>query len=214
MILYVVRHAESEANEKEILGSRMPFSLSEKGRQQAAIIAESFIKDHSPQLVVCSPLIRARETAEAFVSEIRRMESPGKLSDPLLVEREEITEQQLGRYAGMSYSEIESAEGYVHDRAARWDWIPEGGGESYQMIAERVKPFFTWLDSRSEKEILVVSHAVTMRLIRAHLEMTLPEYPLPIARNGEIWKLEYRGYGHKHEIESLIYEDVVPERRA
>ena len=82
------------------------------------------------------------------------------------------------------------------------------------MIANRVRPFFSWLDGRSEQEILVVSHAVTMRLIRAHLEMTLPEYPLPIARNGEVWKLSYQGLGTRHEIESLIYEDTVPEHRA
>ena len=210
MNLYIVRHAESEANEKEILASRLPFPLSETGRRQAAVIARAFLADHRPDLVVCSPLVRSRQTAEYFVSEAA---SAGYGSTPM-VEREEITEQQLGRYAGMSYREIESAEGYVHDRGARWDWVPEGGGESYRMIADRVTPFFAWLDDRKEKEILVVSHAVTMRLIRAHLEMTLPEYPLPIAKNGEVWKLTYRGLGNRHEIESLIYEDTVPERRA
>lgn len=209
MTLYFVRHAESEANEKEILGSRMPFPLSETGRTQAAAVAESFLADHSPDMVVCSPLIRARQTAEAFTEAI----AARGFSIPL-VEREEITEQQLGRYAGLSYKELETAEGYVHDRGARWDWVPEGGGESYAMIAERLKPFFNWLDSREEDEILVVTHAVTMRLIRACLENSLPEYPLPIAKNGEVWKLDYKGLGARHEIESLIYEDLVPEHRA
>lgn len=210
MTLYIVRHAESEANEKEILASRLPFPLSGTGRRQAAGIARAFLEDHRPDLVVCSPLIRSRQTAEYFV---QAAEAAGYGSAPL-VELEEVTEQELGRYAGMTYEVLESAVGYEHERGARWDWVPEGGGESYRMIAERVKPFFTWLDNREEREVLVVSHAVTMRLIRAHLEMTLPGYPLPIAKNGEVWKLSYKGLGHRHVIESLIYEDIVPERRA
>ena len=76
------------------------------------------------------------------------------------------------------------------------------------------KPFFAWMDSRCEEEILVVCHAVTMRLLRAHLEDILPEYPLTIARNGEVCKLIYRGLGRRHKIESLVYEDEVPVRRA
>ena len=205
MILYVVRHAESEANAKNILAGRLDYPLSKAGESQAKTVAAAFCADHAPQVIVCSPLKRARQTAEVF-----GMAAGG----PPLVVREEITEAHLGCYSGLTYTQLESTEGYVHDRAARWDWVPDGGGESYAMIAERVKPFFAWLDARPEKKILVVCHAVTMRLIRAHLEDTLPEYPLSIAKNGEVWKLAYEGLGRKHAIESLIYEDVVPKRRA
>jgi len=205
MRLFIVRHAESEANERDILASRIDYPLSNAGRAQAEAVARAFIAENRPELVVCSPLKRARQTAEAFAR------AGGGI--PTVV-REEITEVHLGRYSGLTYAEIETADGYVHERSARWDWVPDGGGESYAMIAERVEPFFVWLDGRPENAVLVVSHAVTMRLLRAHLEATLPEYPLPIARNGEVWSLDYRGLGRAHEISSRVYDDAVPHRRA
>ncbi len=211
MTLYVVRHAESEANERDILASRKDFPLSGTGARQAVHVAAAFMKDHAPEMIITSPLIRAKQTGDAFVSQGIINDHPPQF----MTIREELTEQELGRYAGMTYKELETAEGYEHDRTKRWDWVPEGGGESYSMVADRLVPFFEWLDRQQKpKEILVVTHAVTMRMIRAHLEMSLPDYPQEIARNGEVWKIEYRGFGNPHEIESLIYDDSVPERRA
>lgn len=31
--------------------------------------------------------------------------------------------------------------GYCRDRTARWHWVPDGEGESYEMIAVRVQSF-------------------------------------------------------------------------
>ncbi|MDC7241319.1 MAG: histidine phosphatase family protein, partial [Spirochaetales bacterium] len=84
------------------------------------------------------------------------------------------------------------------------DWIPEGGGESYAMIADRVKSFFSSFDPEDDRNVLVVTHAVTFRLIRAVLENTLPLYPESFPNNGEIWKVDFRGVGKRHEIESLL----------
>ena len=61
-IVYFVRHGESEANITPVyqpLGS----PLSDKGRQQAKLIAERIAKVSFEALVV-SPLFRAKETAE------------------------------------------------------------------------------------------------------------------------------------------------------
>jgi broad specificity phosphatase PhoE len=90
---------------------------------------------------------------------------------------------------------------------ARWEWVPEGGGESYKTVADRVRVFFEWLQQSTisdEDTILVVTHAVTMRMIRALLENTIPSYPESIAANGEIWRTRYKGLGITHEIESLL----------
>jgi broad specificity phosphatase PhoE len=92
----------------------------------------------------------------------------------------------------------------MHDRSKRWRWIPEGGGESYEMIANRLVPFFQSLESLEGDSILFVTHAVTLRLIKATLEQTLPDYPLNIAKNGEIWKVEFTGLGNIHEIDSIF----------
>ena len=181
-----MRHGESLANEKNILASRQDFSLSPKGKRDAGVIALEFTQKIGPLTgILSSPLSRARETAAPFC----------RISGLELEIEESVIEQELGDYAGMTYFQIEKAPGYEHDRTRRWDWIPSGGGESYSMIADRLIPFFEGMEKKAIANpggaLLVVTHAVTMRLIRASLETTLPQYPQEIAKNGEIWEVDY-----------------------
>ena len=182
-----MRHGESEANSRDILASRRDFPLTERGQADAEEIAREF-RDSTGRLtaIISSPLLRARQTAEPFC----RLYGIEPEIEPAL------TEQELGDYAGMTYAEIEKAPGYETDRTKRWDWVPRGGGESYSMIADRITPFFNAMEDRAGREeqgaVLVVTHAVTLRLVRAFLEKTLPDYPGEIAHNGEIWEVDYR----------------------
>jgi broad specificity phosphatase PhoE len=110
----------------------------------------------------------------------------------------------MGAFAGKTYAEAEADPAYELDRSRRWDWSPPGG-ESYRAIAWRLRPFFARLDARSEKRILIVTHAVALRLIVAILEDSLPAYPVALARNAEILEVDYRGLGQRHEITSHYY---------
>ncbi|MEX1326207.1 MAG: histidine phosphatase family protein [Desulfobacterales bacterium] len=191
---YFIRHAQSEANFKGILASRQDYPLTEKGGREAVVIASEFKNIAKLDRIFCSPLIRAQQTAqpiaEAFGLDV---EIDGR-----------ITEQDLGVFSGMTYAELDDRPDYMHQRSKRWEWVPEGGGESYEMIANRLKPFFHSLESLQGNSILSVTHAVTLRLIKATLEQTLPDYPHDIARNGEIWKVRFRGLGNIHEVESIF----------
>jgi len=192
--IYFIRHAQSEANLKDVLASRQDFPLTEKGRQDAVAIAEEFKQIAELDRIVSSPLLRAQQTAQpiadAFVLDVET--------------DERITEQELGVFAGLNYAELDERPDYMHDRAKRWEWVPEGGGESYKMIADRLKPFFQSLETLEGDSILFVTHAVTMRLIKATLEQTLPEYPYEIAKNGEIWKVKFTKPGDVHVVESIF----------
>lgn len=194
--LYFIRHAQSEANKLDVLASRQDFPLSEQGMIDAAEIALQFKGLAELDRIVASPLIRAQQTASPFA------EAFGGLS----VEADErLIEQDLGEFSGMTYDQLQGRSDYMHDRTRRWNWVPEGGGESYKMVAERLKPFFQAMDLLKEEErVLFVTHAVTMRLIRACLEQTCPNYPRNIAHNGEIWKVDFRGSTVAHEIESIF----------
>ena len=192
--IYFVRHAQSEANLKDILASRQDFHLTEQGIADAKAIAAEFKQTANINRVFASNLTRAKQTAAAFAQEFG-----------IEVEIDDrITEQELGKFAGKTYAELDAEPTYMHDRDKRWEWVPDGGGESYKMIAERLVPFFQDLDSLEGESILFVTHAVTMRMIKAILEQTLPEYPYNIAHNGEIWKIEYKGYGATHSVESIF----------
>lgn len=180
--LYLIRHAESVANADNLLAGRIDYPLSSTGKLDAAAIATEFAANFKVDLIWCSPLLRAQQTAAPFLV---------ACNAPLRID-ERIQEQHMGRFSGKSYPEVELDAGYCHDRTARWDWVPEGGGESYRMIAERVESFLIDLRAQCEREklqgVLIVTHAVTLRLFRACLEATLPRYPERIAGNGEVWR--------------------------
>ena len=62
MRLYLVRHAEAAPGEPDELRSLTP-----EGRRQARHLAERLAEsDPRPAAVLCSPLLRARETADAL----------------------------------------------------------------------------------------------------------------------------------------------------
>jgi len=192
--IYFIRHTQSEANLKDILASRQDFPLTEKGRQEAVVIAAEFKDIAQLDRIFCSPLIRAQQTAQPIA------ETFG-----LDVETDErITEQDLGVFSGMTYAELDDRPDYMHERSKRWKWIPKGGGESYQMIANRLEPFFQSLESLEGDSILFVTHAVTLRIVKATLEQTLPGYSREIAKNGEVWKVQFTGLGNIHEVESIF----------
>jgi broad specificity phosphatase PhoE len=188
-----MRHSQSEANLKEILASRQDFPLTQSGRQEAAVIAAEFKKIAQLDRIFCSPLTRAQQTAQPIA------EAFG-----LNIETDErLTEQDLGVFSGMTYAELDDHPDYMHERSKRWKWIPEGGGESYEMIAKRLEPIFQSLESLEGDGILFVTHAVTLRMVKAILEQTLPDYPHEIAKNGEIWKVQFAGPGNIYDVESI-----------
>jgi broad specificity phosphatase PhoE len=192
--VYFIRHTQSEANLKDILASRQDFPLSQKGRQEAVMIASEFKGIARLDRIFCSPLMRAQQTAQPIA------EAFG-----LDVEIDErLTEQDLGVFSGLTYAELEDRPDYMHERSKRWKWIPAGGGESYEMIASRLAPLFQSLASLQGNSILFVTHAVTLRIVRATLEQTLPDYPYQTARNGEIWKVPFTGPGNIHKVESIF----------
>lgn len=193
--LYFMRHAQSEANLADILASQMDFPLTEQGHNDAKAIAEEFNQQHKITKLIASPLSRAQQTAAPF-AEIFALP---------VTDEPSVIEQALGKYAGKTYAELDDEPNYCHDRSQRWTWVPEQGGESYAMIAERLQPFFAALPVDGDESILIITHAVTMRMIKAILANILPEYPHEIAHNGEVWKVEFKGVGEAHQIESLFF---------
>ncbi len=184
------------------MASHLPYPLTQAGKEDAALIARELSKQVYIDRIITSPLLRAKQTAECFA---------GKYDLPM-EEEPRMAEQNLGMYSGMGYDQVKKEKDYEQVISKRWNWHPPKGGESYKMIAERVSAFFAELDKSfvnqkadsENQNILIVTHAVTLRLIRAVLEQSLPAYPEKFPNNGEIWKIPYKGLGHKHTIESLL----------
>jgi len=139
--------------------------------------------------------VRAKQTAEPF-----------RVEGVPFIEDERLMEQNLGEFEGKTYAEAEADELYQQDRSARWNWDSKGV-ESYEVISKRITSFFEELDP-SGPDILIVTHAVAMRLMRGLLENTYPLYPSQLAQNGEIWEVDFKGIGTAHTITSLFVEDL------
>lgn len=118
----------------------------------------------------------------------------------------------------MTYQQAEADAGYCRDRTACWQWVPDGGGESYEMIAARVQSFLDDFVEQSRRlklgHVLIVTHAVTLRLFRACLEKTLPKYPEKIAANGEIWRVDLGEPGEAKSIDQIMLPLPLREHRA
>ena len=65
--LYLVRHAESVANADNLLAGRIDYPLSPTGKLDAAAIATEFAAKIDVDLIWCSPLLRAQQTAAPFL---------------------------------------------------------------------------------------------------------------------------------------------------
>ena len=196
MMLYFIRHAESEANKNRILASQLPFPLTPAGREESAAIALELKETVRINRIISSPLLRAMETAEPFSAAFKvPIETDDRLS-----------EQNLGIFSGMTYDEVKKHPDYEQDSLKRWNWVPAGGGESYEMIARRVRGFLSDFEKNGTGDVncLVVTHAVVFRLIRGVLENTLPVYPKAFPNNGEIWKVDFSKPGKTHPIESIL----------
>lgn len=191
-----MRHAESEANRLDVLASQLQYPLSTQGMADAELISDRFSTLQYPPIerIVTSPLIRARQTAIPFE---RRFGVDATVDEALI-------EQNIGTLAGMACKTAEAHPGYQHDKSKRWDWHPPGGGESYGDIAGRLGQFFSrvedWMETGDLRTTLVVTHAVTLRLIYAIITGMTPEYPTWMAGNGEIWSVDFQGRGIPAEI--------------
>lgn len=195
--LFFIRHAESEANRLDILAGQLDYPLTEKGKNDISLIAQQFHSEHSIDMIISSPLKRAFQTAEAFST---------RFSLPVLTDKR-LIEQDIGIFQGKSYADLENDKNYEHDRTKRWDWVPQNG-ESYRMMADRLRSFFeACINDLQGKKVLIVTHAVTLRIIRGLLENSLPAYPSVIAKNGEVWITSLSEIGKKHTIEEYSISD-------
>ena len=149
-MIFVVRHGETEWNAVNKVLGRTDIPLNNKGMEQAYELARS-LKDLKIDIFLCSPLCRARQTADAISNEtgIRY-----KIDDRLI-------EQDFGKFEGVNRFDG----GYQEAKREYFARYP--GGESYFDLAARVFPLIKELDGANA---LLVTHGGICRIIRNYFE--------------------------------------------
>jgi len=161
--LIFLRHGETAFNAENRLQGQLDIPLNARGREQARTVGRTIGARIKPEIerleaaaaFIASPLERARETMEIARDAIGLPARSYRL-DPAL---KELT---FGDWEGLTWPEIAARDpkGVRARSQDKWSFVPPGG-ESYAMLAERVR---AWLGGLSG-DALIVSHGGVARAL-------------------------------------------------
>lgn len=164
MLLYIIRHGETEWNAVGRLQGSADIPLNESGRELARITGEA-LKEVLFDLMITSPLKRARETGELTIAPSQAYY--GK-EIPVL-EEDRLREIDWGSWEGLgcvesNYEIPDSHYNLFFTDALRFSGSPDG--ESVRDVCGRTAEFFQELIHKKEyedKTILISAHGCSMR---------------------------------------------------
>ena len=161
--LIFARHGETAYNAENRLQGQLDIPLNARGREQARALGRTLSARFGAELerleaaeaFVASPLVRARETIE-IAREAMGL-PPGRYRLDASLE-----ELSFGAWEGLTWPEIEARDpkGIRARNTDKWRFAPPGG-ESYAMLAERLRPWLAGLTG----DAFVVSHGGVARAL-------------------------------------------------
>lgn len=150
MKIYLIRHGQVNHNLYKKYNREDEY-LNETGIKQADQLKES-IKDIDYELIISSPLIRAKHTAEIINFKNKKV---------LIDER--LKERDPGSLSGQSIN--------VTDREEYWNYystIQYGTSENIQLFFERVNKFLVNLKNKGYEKIIIVAHSGVTKAFNAY----------------------------------------------
>ena len=141
MLVFVVRHGESETNEKGLWTGWLDVNLTDKGKEDARK-AGDFLKNFHFDYIYTSDLKRAKETAMTAVP------------DCSFEETELLREINVGTISGKPISSLTDEQ---KDNASRNGYI-DYGGETKVQFKNRISQFMQRLEGLNCSNVAVFSH--------------------------------------------------------
>lgn len=148
-MIYVARHGQTQWNVEKRICGHADVALTELGYRQAEELAIKVSQLEQPiTKIICSPLIRAKETARIIAEK-----------NNLSIETDKrLMEMDFGKFDGLPIDNSEF-------QKVRLEFsLPFEGGESILDVAGRVHPLLNEL-SRTEDAYLLVCHNALLRVI-------------------------------------------------
>lgn len=143
MSLYETRHGETDWNVLKKVQGKVDIPLNNNGIEQAKYTRDKVL-DKNIDLIICSPLLRARQTAEVINQ---------ALNVPILYD-ERISERDFGEFEGKKTSEF--------DYVGFWSYKSNYSYERAENISAFFKRIYAFLDDiikqYGDKNILIVGH--------------------------------------------------------
>ena len=153
-LIYLIRHAHPDYphGEKMCLGRRCDLPLSRDGQEQALALRRYFAS-LPLEAVYSSPLLRARQTAQAVAADKR----------PLII-LDDLIELDGGEWDGLPFCEIRKRYPGSHLRP-----LTPPGGETDESGLSRMQKALNAAAKKTEHCAAIVAHGGVNRLLLCHL---------------------------------------------
>ena len=163
MKIYATRHGQTNWNKADKICGITDVELTDKGREQAKELAEKCAERGDIDIIICSPLKRARDTAQAVADKIHKE----------IIIDEGLTEWNYGSYEGLH----RSAEGFPNAKI-QFGCKMKGGGESLLQLTHRVYSVIDKVrEQYPDKNVLLVCHGGVCRVIETYFnDMTTEQF--------------------------------------
>ncbi len=156
MNLYITRHGQTSWNAANKICGITDVDLTDKGLKQAEQLANQIFKDNKEiDLIISSPLKRARQTAEII----------GNINSIKVITDDRLIEQNYGIYEGVDSKNID----FQNNKKNFAFKYP--GGESMMLVAHRIYGLLNDIKEKyHDKNVLLVSHGGVCRIINTYFE--------------------------------------------
>ncbi len=178
MHIYMVRHGQSNDNAHKLVSGDRETELTELGKRQAKQAGKK-AKELSIDVIICSPLTRAQQTAHIITDEL-------DMSPAHIITLQDLRERDLGDLEGRSYAKNDRLNGnfpaveHIH------------GVEPLNYFHARVQNGLRdILREHSTQNVLIVAHFIVGRMLRVVVEGRKAHaiYDEPRLENGVIYPL-------------------------
>jgi broad specificity phosphatase PhoE len=144
---YFLRHGQTQWNAEGRFQGHTDIPLNDLGLSQAQNAADALARC-DVDLIIASPLVRARKTAEIVAQH---------LGKPLLVDAE-LKERHFGAFEGLVVNEVKAQFGLQpHERLVRH--LPADAEQWHETGARTVRVFGSWLNRHPDRTLLFVAHS-------------------------------------------------------
>ena len=164
----LVRHGQTAWNLASRIQGRSDVRLNATGRQQAEKAGVQLAKDGPWDLVVCSPLVRARQTAQIIADYLGVWQ---------VLEVDDLSERDYGKAEGSYFAELADAE-----REALF----ANGETEDDVVVRAVNALRALVEQNPDSRVVIVAHGTLIRLVLG----ALAESPHPRVENGEVLMLD------------------------
>jgi broad specificity phosphatase PhoE len=154
----LMRHGETAWNKQGRVMGRHPVELTDHGRAQV-VAAAQFALSIKPDLIVTSPLVRARESAEIMAEGLGGVD---------IIEEPGIAEVLYGRWEGMTYHELIDDAHYITYSKSPIEHPTPGGETIPEVQARGVEAVMRTIEQHPGKRVVFVSHGDIVRTVLCH----------------------------------------------